>query len=52
MKVKALIELLSRHDQDADVVIFFDDDEAVVTGVDEIDDEVILFANFKEEIDM
>jgi len=52
MKVSQLIELLNRHDKDADVRIFLDDAEGSITGVDEIDDEVILFANIEEEFEL
>jgi hypothetical protein len=52
MKVSQLIELLNRHDKDADVRIFLDDAEGSITGVDEIDDDVILFANIEEEFEM
>jgi hypothetical protein len=51
MKVKTLIELLSRHDKNAEVRIFLDDAEGSIAGVDEIDDEVILFSNLDEEIE-
>lgn len=52
MKVEKLIELLNRHDKNADVLIFLDDAEGSIQGVDEIDGEVILFAKIEEEFEM
>ena len=52
MKVSQLIELLNRHDKADEVRIFLDDAEGSIAGVDEIDGEVILFANIEEELEM